>query len=79
MYRCISFDKIYTIAQFGAASERLMDATIHGNIKEGVQFVGQSQGLIHDSPTIKELIHRIVQEAHEATETTSRQFTKKTN
>ena len=31
----------------------------------GVQFIGQSQGLIHDVPTVDELIQRIMQEAHD--------------
>ena len=31
----------------------------------GVQFIGQSQGLIHDVPTVDDLIQRIMQEAHD--------------
>jgi enoyl-[acyl-carrier protein] reductase II len=68
------FDKMYTIAQFGAATERLMTATVHGNLQEGVQFIGQSQGLINDSPTVDELIQRIVKDAQRESLKTSSLF-----
>ena len=57
------WDKMYTVAQFGAATESLMKATIDGNFEEGVQFIGQSQGLINDVPTVDELTQRIIREA----------------
>lgn len=57
------WDKMYTVAQFGAASHALQAATIHGNLQEGVQFIGQCQGLIHDIPTVDDLIQRIMEEA----------------
>lgn len=41
---------MYIVAQFGAATESLMKAMIDGNFEEGVQFIGQSQGLIDDIP-----------------------------
>jgi enoyl-[acyl-carrier protein] reductase II len=68
------FDKMFMIAQFGAASERLMAATVDGNLEQGVQFIGQSQGLIHDRPSVDELIHRMVREAEEATLKNARRF-----
>jgi enoyl-[acyl-carrier protein] reductase II len=68
------FDKMFMIAQFGAASERLMAATVDGNLEHGVQFIGQSQGLIHDRPTVEELIQRMVREAQEATLQNARRF-----
>jgi nitronate monooxygenase len=37
-----------------------------GNIEEGLVSLGQSVGLIHDVPTVKQLIDRIVEEAEEA-------------
>ena len=41
-----------------------MAATVDGDVKgKGVQFVGQCQGLIHDIPSVDELVQRIVQEA----------------
>ena len=60
------WDKMYTIAQFGAATESLMKATVDGDDKNGVQFIGQSQGLIEDIPTVDDLVQRIMQEAADA-------------
>ena len=59
------WDKMYQLSLFGAATEKLMAATIDGNLKEGVQFIGQSQGLINDIPTVDELVKRCIAEAHE--------------
>ena len=59
------YNKIYMLSLFGAATEKLMSATINGDLKNGVQFVGQSQGLINDIPSVKELIDRCVEEAIE--------------
>ncbi|KAL3797572.1 hypothetical protein ACHAWO_012586 [Cyclotella atomus] len=60
------WDKMYMVAQFGAATESLMKATIDGNFEEGVQFIGQSQGLIDDVPSVDELVQRIIREAIDA-------------
>ena len=60
------FDKMYIIAQFGAATESIMKATVDGNHDEGVQFVGQSQGLIRDIPTVDELVQRVISDAIDA-------------
>jgi len=58
------FDKMYAVAQFGAATEAIMAATVHGDLeKKGVQFVGQCQGLVEDIPTVDELVQRIANEA----------------
>ena len=59
------WDRMYMVAQFGAATESLIKATVDGNYKEGVQFIGQSQGLIADIPAVDELVQRIVLEAIE--------------
>jgi enoyl-[acyl-carrier protein] reductase II len=59
------WDKMFMVAQFGAATESLTKASIEGNLLEGVQFIGQSQGLIEDIPSVDELIQRITEEAHE--------------
>ncbi len=37
----------------------------NGNLEEGLYWAGQVQGLIHDIPTVKELIDRIVGDANE--------------
>jgi NAD(P)H-dependent flavin oxidoreductase YrpB (nitropropane dioxygenase family) len=40
-------------------------ATEEGDTKEGVLPVGQVMGLIHDEPTVAEVVERIVAEAKE--------------
>lgn len=60
------WDKMYTIAQFGAATEYLMKATVEGDHEGGVQFIGQCQGLIEDIPTVDDLVQRIMREAADA-------------
>lgn len=57
------WDKMYQLSLFGAATEKLMKATIDGDLEYGVQFIGQSQGLINDIPSVDELVQRIVMEA----------------
>jgi len=58
------WDKMYMIAQFGAATEAIQAATVDGDLDEkGVQFIGQSMGMINDIPTVENLTHRIVEEA----------------
>ena len=59
----VQFDKIFVVAQFGAASKALTKATIEGDLQEGVQFIGQSQGLIHDVPSVEDLVQSIMSEA----------------
>eukprot|EP00578_Thalassiosira_sp_NH16_P005235 CAMPEP_0181137346 /NCGR_PEP_ID=MMETSP1071-20121207/33660_1 /TAXON_ID=35127 /ORGANISM="Thalassiosira sp., Strain NH16" /LENGTH=352 /DNA_ID=CAMNT_0023224101 /DNA_START=1 /DNA_END=1061 /DNA_ORIENTATION=+ len=60
------WEKMYIIAQFGAATESIMKATVEGDHVKGVQFIGQSQGLINDIPTCEELVQRIISEALDA-------------
>lgn len=58
------WDKMYTIAQFGAATQALEAATISGDLdKNGVQFVGQCMGLIQNEPLVQDLIQQIIQDA----------------
>lgn len=57
--------KIRLLACFGAATPRLKAATEQGDLKTGMQFIGQSQGLIHDIPTAQLLIARIIAEAQQ--------------
>ena len=40
-------------------------ATEEGNTEEGLLPVGQATGLIHDEPTVAELLERIVSEARQ--------------
>ncbi len=57
--------KMYQLSLFGAATDKLMKATIDGNLDEGVQFIGQSQGLINDVASAQTIIDRCVTEAIE--------------
>jgi enoyl-[acyl-carrier protein] reductase II len=59
------WDKMYQLSLFGAATEKLMAATIQGDLDHGVQFIGQSQGLINDIPTVEQLVLRCIAEAEE--------------
>lgn len=59
------WDRMFAVAQFGAAMDAIMAATIEGDMKRGVQFVGQCQGMIHDVPTVDELVQRIMVEARQ--------------
>ncbi|TMP37608.1 NAD(P)H-dependent flavin oxidoreductase [Pseudoalteromonas rubra] len=57
------FDKIRMLTLFGAATEKLEAATIRGDLEQGVQFIGQSQGMIRDIEPVEVLIERIMTEA----------------
>ena len=61
----VQFDKVRLLSLFGAATEKIQAATVDGNLAKGVQFIGQTQGLIEDQPTVKELVDRTVAEAKE--------------
>lgn len=56
------------LAYMANAFKAIRVATEDGDSKTGVLPVGQSQGLIHDAPTIAELFERIVKEAKDAQE-----------
>eukprot|EP00605_Chrysophyceae_sp_TOSAG23-4_P001052 GSChrysophyteH1.ASY1.ANO1.1157.1 assembled CDS len=45
------------------AFEKLMKATIDGDIENGIQFVGQSQGLINDIPSVEDCIQTCIDDA----------------
>lgn len=57
--------KIKLLAYFGASVPKLKAATINGDLDNGIQFIGQSQGLIHDEPSVAEIIQRTVAQATE--------------
>lgn len=59
------FSKVKMLAYFGAAMPKLKSATEEGDLENGMQFIGQSQGLINDQPTVAELFERIEKEASE--------------
>lgn len=57
--------KIRRLACFGAATPRLKAATEKGDLDQGMQFIGQSQGLIHDIPGVANLIERTLDQAEQ--------------
>ncbi|MBV1774639.1 nitronate monooxygenase [Burkholderiaceae bacterium DAT-1] len=62
------------IALFGAATPRFKLATEQGNLDQGVQMIGQVQGLIDDVPTVAELVARTLAEAGSARDRVNRVF-----
>jgi len=66
-------EKVAALEKKGATLEELLPIISRqgpavvdtGNIEEGLVSLGQSVGLVHDVPTVKELIDRIVEEAQE--------------
>ena len=69
--------KMYQLSLFGSATEKLMKATIDGDLNEGVQFVGQSNGVIDDIPIVQDLLNRVVEEAVETHRRIGKQHIKK--
>jgi enoyl-[acyl-carrier protein] reductase II len=59
------FDQMFMVAQFGAATDAIMDATVRGNMETGVQFVGQSAGMIQSIESVEDVVQRTVREARE--------------
>lgn len=58
-------DRIRMLASFGAAIEKVEKATIQGDLEQGVQFIGQTQGLVHDVPSAAEIVERTIAEARD--------------
>lgn len=54
------------IAYFGAATLAMRKAIQQADHDEGVQLIGQSQGLVHDIPSVSEIMERVMRQAHEA-------------
>lgn len=57
-------NKVKLLAYFGASVPKLLAATVDGDLDKGVQFIGQTQGLINDIATVEEILQRTVKEAH---------------
>ena len=55
--------KVKLLAYFGAATPRLKAATEEGDLKGGIQFIGQSQGLINETQSVAQIIESTVSEA----------------
>jgi len=56
-------DQVRLLSYFGAAMPLVELATIEGDIDNGVQFIGQAQGLVEDIPDAGEVVRRVVAEA----------------
>jgi enoyl-[acyl-carrier protein] reductase II len=53
------------LAYFGASVPLVEAATVEGDVEQGVQFIGQAQGLVADIPTAGDVVRRVVAEAEE--------------
>ncbi len=54
------------LAHFGAATSLIRKAIVDGDLEEGVELIGQAQGLVEDVPSCAEVFERIMKEAAEA-------------
>ena len=54
------------LAHMATAFEKIKVATEDGDLVKGVHLTGQVQGLIHDLPTVAEVIERTMEEARQA-------------
>lgn len=55
--------QVKLLAYFGASVPMIQAATVDGNLQHGVQFIGQTQGLIDDVAPVKTIIERTVNDA----------------
>lgn len=70
----VQFDKIKLLSLFGAATKKIQAATVDGDIATGVQFIGQTQGLIHDQASVETIIFRTVEQAKNVHEQMATKF-----
>lgn len=56
-------DQVRLLAYFGASVPKIQAATVDGDLEHGVQFVGQTQGLIRDEVSAAQIIERTLAEA----------------
>jgi enoyl-[acyl-carrier protein] reductase II len=63
------------LAYFGASLPLVEAATVEGDVENGVQFIGQAQGLVGDLPHAGDLVRSVVGEAEDLIETLSRRLT----
>ena len=79
-------EKVLALEKTGATLEEMLPLIVRqgpavvdtGDMDEGLVSMGESVGLVHDVPTTKELIDRMVEEALAAQERLSGLFAKKT-
>ena len=58
------YKKMYQLALFGAAMDKILAAN-NGDLDYGVQFVGQSLGLVHEVKSVELILKDIIAEALE--------------
>ena len=51
------------VAYFGAATLAMRKAIHEGDHEDGVQLIGQSQGLVHDVAPVADIVQRVMAEA----------------
>ncbi len=54
------------LAYFGAATLQIRKAIMDGDHNDGVQLIGQVQGLVKDIPAVADIMQRVMQEAETA-------------
>jgi enoyl-[acyl-carrier protein] reductase II len=59
------------LGYMATAFDAIMRATEKGDLKKGVLTVGQATGLIHDIPTVAQLLDRMVKEAKDVSKKVS--------
>mmetsp|Transcript_22453 Transcript_22453/g.34315 ORF Transcript_22453/g.34315 Transcript_22453/m.34315 type:complete len:284 (-) Transcript_22453:297-1148(-) len=62
------WEKMFVIAQFGAATQAIKAATIEGELDHGVQFIGQCQGLIDSIESVDDIMLKVMDDAEQALE-----------
>ncbi|MBU0782569.1 MAG: nitronate monooxygenase [Gammaproteobacteria bacterium] len=62
----MGLEQALTVSFYGAAVLQIRKATLEGNHEQGVQLIGQVQGLVNDVPTVEELTQRVMHEVREA-------------
>lgn len=60
------FAQTLKLAYFGAATEEIRRAIQDGDHERGIQLIGQVQGLVHDAPSVAEIVERVMAEAQAA-------------
>lgn len=65
----LMINKVKLLAYFGASVPRIQAATVAGDLSKGVQFIGQTQGLINDIASVEEIIQRTVRQARDIQQT----------
>ena len=59
-------ENIMKLAHMATAFDKIQAATEKGDLDFGVQLLGECTGIIHDIPTVKEVIDRTIKEAKAA-------------